>query len=83
MSSLERRGDDDEDSSKTKNVDTEALGKAMKNLGATEDGGSGEKGEEKKVKINASDITLLVSIRKRIDRSAKSLLLEATSRAIV
>ena len=64
MSSLERRGDDDEDNSKTKNVDTEALGKAMKNLGATEDGGSGVKNEEKKVKIDGSDITLLVSICK-------------------
>ena len=62
MSSLERRGDDDEDSSKTKNVDTEALGKAMKDLGATEAGGSGAKSEEKKIKIDGSDVTLLVSI---------------------
>ena len=61
MSSLERRGDDDEDNSKTKNVDTEALGKAMKNLGATEDGGGGVKNEEKKIKIDGSDVTLLVS----------------------
>ena len=61
MSSLERRGDDDEDSSKSKNVDTEALGKAMKDLGATESGTSMNKGEEKKIKIDGADVILLVS----------------------
>lgn len=63
MSSLERRGDDDEDNSKSKNVDSEALGKAMKDLGATESGTSITKGEEKKIKIDGADISLLVSIR--------------------
>ena len=61
MSSLERRGDDDEDSSKSKNVDTEALGKAMKDLGATESGTSIVQGEEKKIKIDGADVSLLVS----------------------
>ena len=61
MSSLERRGEDDDDTSKSRNVDTEALGKAMQNLGVTDDGSKGEKKpEEKKIKIDAADVTLLV-----------------------
>jgi len=59
MSKLEDRGDHD-DSSARKEVDAEALGKAMKNLsvggGASASGGT----EKKKVKVDPADVTLLV-----------------------
>lgn len=61
LSSLDQRGDVDGDTaSDKKDVDTEALGKAMKNL----DGG-GKKDDksatvQKKVKVEAADVTLVV-----------------------
>jgi hypothetical protein len=56
MSTLEGRGDEDE--GKGKDVDADALGKAMKSLNV----GDGEaKKAEKKVKVEAIDVTLLVS----------------------
>jgi hypothetical protein len=57
LSNLDSRGADDE-SGKKHDVDTEALGKAMENLDVSKkDGDAG-----KKVKVEAKDITLLVSI---------------------
>jgi hypothetical protein len=61
MSTLEGRGDEDE--GKGKDVDADALGKAMKSLNV----GDGEaKKAEKKVKVEAVDVTLLVSYSKDI-----------------
>lgn len=61
LSSLDQRGDVDGDtSSEKKDVDTEALGKAMKNL----DGGAKKEDKsatvQKKVKLEAADVTLVV-----------------------
>ncbi len=61
MSKLEDRGDDDhDDGSARKEVDAEALGKAMKNLAI---GAGALKAAEmkKKVKVEAADVTLVVS----------------------
>ena len=62
LSSLDARGEEDDAGSKGKHIDTEALGKAMKNLDA---GGKGGKGKAsaapaKKIKIDAGDVSLLV-----------------------
>ena len=57
LSSLEGRPDEDEGKS-GKDVDTEALGKAMKNLDV-KDGKGAEK--KKVVKVEAADVALLVS----------------------
>lgn len=58
LSSLDAR-DEDESTAKGKDVDTEALGKAMKSLDVKD---SGKKAETpaKKVKIEAADVSLLV-----------------------
>jgi hypothetical protein len=58
MSKLEDRGDDDGPA--RKEVDTEALGKAMKNLAI---GAGAAKAAElkKKVKVEAADVALVVS----------------------
>jgi hypothetical protein len=67
LSSLEGR---DEDDSKTgKDVDTEALGKAMKNLDVSKDGKTVEK--KKVIKVEAVDVALLVS-RVSIERHCLS-----------
>jgi hypothetical protein len=60
MSKLEDRGDDQDDGSARKEVDAEALGKAMKNLTI---GAEALKAAElkKKVKVEAADVTLVVS----------------------
>lgn len=59
MDKLDQRGaGDDEEGGSKKDVDAEALGKAMKNLDVKE---SAEKLAEKKVKVEAVDVTLLVS----------------------
>jgi hypothetical protein len=54
LSSLDTHNEDDTG----KDVDTEALGKAMKNLDVKD---AGKKAEAAKVKIEAADVTLLVS----------------------
>lgn len=56
LSSLETQNDEEEGT--TKAVDTEALGKAMKNLDVKDKPAAKEVG--KKVKIEAADVTLLV-----------------------
>jgi len=56
LSSLEGR--DDDDSKTGKGVDTEALGKAMKNLDVSKDGRTVEK--KKVIKVEAVDVALLV-----------------------
>ncbi|KAF2665142.1 hypothetical protein BT63DRAFT_85926 [Microthyrium microscopicum] len=56
MSNLEGRGDED-DSRNGKHVDAEALGKAMQSL-SVESGA--DKAAEKKVKVEAVDVSLLV-----------------------
>lgn len=58
LSSLETQNDDEE-SAPTKAVDTEALGKAMKNLDV-KDKPALAKEPGKKVKVDAADVTLLV-----------------------
>jgi hypothetical protein len=58
LSSLDARGDDDEEaSSKGKDVDTAALDKAMKNLDV-----KASKADVYKGKIEAEDVKLVVSI---------------------
>jgi hypothetical protein len=66
LSSLENRGDDD-DSAGKKNVDTEALGKAMQNLDVKDSGAKKPAEPAKKVKIDAADVTLIVSEGVAID----------------
>lgn len=56
MSNLEGRGDEDEGG---KEVDADALGKAMKNLNVKDEGA--KKTEGKKIKVEAADVSLLVS----------------------
>jgi hypothetical protein len=56
LSSLDRNNDDDE-SSPNKGADAEALGKAMQNLDVKE-----EKKSVTKVKVEAADVALLVSL---------------------
>ncbi|KAF2270840.1 hypothetical protein CC78DRAFT_527831 [Lojkania enalia] len=51
---------DDEASSK-KNVDTKALGEAMKNLSVDEKGKFGGEEKKKVVKVDAQDVSLLVA----------------------
>jgi len=58
LSSLDARGDDDDTPSK-KDVDAEALGKAMKDLD-DKDGAKAQEAAAKKVKIDAADVALLV-----------------------
>jgi hypothetical protein len=66
LSNLDTNGEDDGNSKKE--VDTEALGKAMQNLGVKD----GQKQESKKVvKVNAADVTLLVCLRTRQRRLAE------------
>lgn len=60
MSKLEEKGDDD--ATQRKDVDTEALGKAMKDLDVSEKAPE-QKTEVKKVKIEAVDVTLVVRLR--------------------
>lgn len=63
LSSLETRGEDDDASSK-KDVDTEALGKAMKNLKVKEGDEVGKTlGDSRKFKVDATSVTLLVCSR--------------------
>jgi hypothetical protein len=58
LSSLDARGDDDdENSGKSKDVDTAALDKAMKNLDV-----KASKADVYKGKIEAADVNLVVSI---------------------
>jgi hypothetical protein len=60
LSSLSGR--DDDDSKAGKEVDTEALGKAMKNLDVSKDGGgTAEKKKKKVIRVEAGDVALLVS----------------------
>ncbi|TKA77574.1 hypothetical protein B0A49_02828 [Cryomyces minteri] len=63
LSSLDRRGDDDETSgSKKEGVDSEALGKAMKNLDSKDTGkGKQEEVVKKAVKVDQADVGLLAS----------------------
>ncbi|KAL9110610.1 MAG: hypothetical protein Q9187_008028 [Circinaria calcarea] len=64
LSSLDARNDDEDTPSQKTNVDQEALGKAMSQLGVN--GGEKEKGKakeaevKKKVKVEAVDVALLV-----------------------
>ncbi|KAK5239038.1 hypothetical protein LTR16_012370, partial [Cryomyces antarcticus] len=62
LSSLDKRGDDDEiTSSKKEGVDSEALGKAMKNLDSKDVGkGKQEEVVKKAVKVDQADVGLLV-----------------------
>jgi hypothetical protein len=60
LSSLDER--DDADSGK-KNVDTTALGEAMKNLDVSEKKDTKEAVNKKVVKVDAADVSLLVSVR--------------------
>jgi hypothetical protein len=57
LSNLDSRTTDDD---KKHNVDTEALGKAMENLDVT----GKEEEAKKKVKVEAKDVTLLVSYQR-------------------
>jgi hypothetical protein len=59
MSKLEDRGDDD--GSPAKEVDAEALGKAMKNLAIGAEAERAAELKKKKVKVEAADVTLVVS----------------------
>lgn len=63
LSALDRNADE-EDEGKGKNVaDSEALGQAMKNLAGSEQEGGGTataQRDEKKVKVDAADVSLLV-----------------------
>lgn len=56
LASLDARGGDDSGAAA---VDQEAVSKAMKNLGGAT---GGDKKEVKKVKVEAADVTLLVSL---------------------
>lgn len=49
----------DDDSSSKKNVDSKALGEAMKNLSVDDKGKAGEE-KRKVVKVDAQDVSLLV-----------------------
>ena len=60
LSSLESRGGDDDDGGKNKAVDTEALGKAMKNLDSRPK--AGREVPAKKIKVDQADVTLLVRL---------------------
>jgi len=63
LSSLESRGGDDDDGGKSKAVDTEALGKAMKNLDVKDSRPkAGREVPAKKIKVDQADVTLLVSL---------------------
>jgi hypothetical protein len=68
MSTLEGRGRDDDEAKSGKGVDTEALGQAMKNLNV---GDEGAKKAEKKVKVEAVDVTLLVCFQVLQDSNKK------------
>jgi hypothetical protein len=59
MSKLEDRGDHD-DGSARKEVDAEALGKAMKNLAIGNEPAKPAE-QKKKVKVDPADVTLVVS----------------------
>ena len=59
LDSLDRRGDDDAETS-SKSADTEALGKAMASLDVKEPASKEKKEPPKKVKIDAEDVKLLV-----------------------
>ena len=69
LSSLDARGDDDDNAAKKENVDQEALGKAMSRLdvgnkGKEGDKAKGKEGEAEKkkvVKVDQADVALLVS----------------------
>ena len=61
LSSLDRRGDDDDAETPSKSADTEALGKAMASLDVKEPV-EAKKEPPKKVKIDAEDVKLLVSL---------------------
>jgi hypothetical protein len=61
LSNLETRGADDDAVAK-RDVDTEALGKAMQNLDVSKkDGATAEPAVKKKIKVEAVDVALLVS----------------------
>ncbi|MCJ1258978.1 hypothetical protein MMC24_006812 [Lignoscripta atroalba] len=68
LSSLDARGDDDDNAAKKENVDQEALGKAMSRLdvgnkGKEGDKAKGKEGEAEKkkvVKVDQADVALLV-----------------------
>jgi hypothetical protein len=61
LSSLESRGGDDDDGGKSKAVDTEALGKAMKNLDVKDSRPkAGREVPAKKIKVDQADVALLV-----------------------
>jgi hypothetical protein len=63
LSSLESRGGDDDDGGKSKAVDTEALGKAMKNLDVKDAKPKAVREvPAKKIKVDQADVTLLVSL---------------------
>jgi hypothetical protein len=63
LSKLEGRNEDDEPVKGNKGVDTEALGQAMKNLDVKDDSSAKPKEPEKKIKLDAADVTLLVSMK--------------------
>ena len=68
LSSLDARNVDEDTPSQKTNVDQEALGKAMSQLGVN--GGGKEKGKakeaevKKKVKVEAADVALLVCLER-------------------
>jgi hypothetical protein len=64
LSSLDARGEEDDAGAKGKHVDTEALGKAMKNLdvGAKGKKSAAPAAPAKRVKIDPADVGLLVSV---------------------
>ncbi|KAJ9661373.1 hypothetical protein H2201_006565 [Coniosporium apollinis] len=63
LSSLDARGEDDDAPAGKKEVDTEALGKAMRGLDVKEDGGKKEEVKRKVVKVDQGDVALLVGLK--------------------
>lgn len=61
LSSLDAR-DDDDGAARGKEVDSEALGKAMQSLDAKQSGKREEEAPAKKVKIEAADVALVVCV---------------------
>lgn len=64
LSSLDARGEDDDAPAGKKEVDTEALGKAMRGLDVKEEGKK-EEVKRKVVKVDQGDVALLVGLRIR------------------
>lgn len=64
LSSLDARGEDDDAPAGKKEVDTEALGKAMRGLNVKEEGKK-EEVKRKVVKVDQGDVALLVGLKTR------------------